>query len=124
MSAAVVERWTTAGMRKALRFAPHITLSRESKAAECWLSEEPLIRRRPGRPIVRTAGVICRWRKPERDMITTAGLCRCQRQAWRYEISQLMGRDREAASDLALGARKVRLSCDGSIEGVQRVVCV
>jgi hypothetical protein len=42
-------------------------------------------------------------------MITTAGLCRCQRQAWRYEISQLMGRDREAASDLALGARKVRL---------------
>jgi hypothetical protein len=31
MSAAVVERWTTAGMRKALRFAPHITLSRESK---------------------------------------------------------------------------------------------
>ena len=58
MSAAVVEMWTTAGMRKALRFAPHITLSRESKAAECWLSEEPLIRRRPGRPIVRTAGVI------------------------------------------------------------------
>ena len=35
-----------------------------------------------------------------------------------------MGRDGEAASDLALGARKVRLSCDGSIEGVQRVVCV
>ena len=31
MSAAVVERWTTAGTRKALRFAPHITLSRESK---------------------------------------------------------------------------------------------
>ena len=57
-------------------------------------------------------------------MITTAGLCRCQRQAWRYEISQLMGRDREAASDLALGARKVRRSCDGSVEGVQRVVCV
>lgn len=42
-------------------------------------------------------------------MVTTAGLCRCQEQAWRYEASQLMGKDREAASDFALGARKVRL---------------
>jgi hypothetical protein len=106
MSAAVAERRTTAGMKKeALRFAPRITLS---MAADGWLSELPLIRRRPGRPDARTAGVICEWRKPERDMVTTAGLCRCQRQAWRYEISQLMGRDREGASDLALGARKVR----------------
>ena len=34
------------------------------------------------------------------------------------------GQGQGAASDFALGARKVRLSCDGSIEGVQRVVCV
>lgn len=42
-------------------------------------------------------------------MATTAGLCRRQKQAWRYEIPQLMGKDREAASDFALGARKVLL---------------
>lgn len=79
----------------------HHPVARVERAADGWLSKKPLIRQRPGRSIARTAGVICRWRKPERNMVTAAGFCRCQRPGWRYETSQLMGRDREAASDLA-----------------------
>jgi len=105
MSAAQAGMRTTAGRMKALRIVPRITRSRESKAAGGWLSEELLIRRRPGRPDASTAGVICRWQKLERDKVTGAGHCTCQREGWVHKTSQSTGKCRTVASGFAQGTQ-------------------
>lgn len=65
----------------------------------------------------RTAGVICRWQSPSATGITAAGLCRCQRAAWRHKTSQWKGKGWGGASDLARrGTQGTAGSCDGDME--------